>query len=187
MAASTMALYSPAFAGKAVKVALLVSELFSDHGWDIAGLSVDLETFAKNRELEVIHCRWVVLESLGCVFPKLLARNGFKFVEAIWFKARAQIFREGVDLTTCVAGGPLGVVTDPLYPSGSFDPLVLADDPQAFAELKVKEIKNDSWTFGKKSGIPRYDNSLHPFPYSMAEDDSQESFSFFFDEINHCS
>ena len=54
-----------------------------------------------------------------------------------------EIVAMGAIEASCVAGGPLGSASvDPVYPGGAFDLMCMATEPDAFAELKVKDIKN---------------------------------------------
>merc|ERR1712008_11030 len=111
-----------------------------------------------------------MLGFVGCIFPELQpAVDGYEIPS--WFTAGATIFQDYglnylgdsqlvhaqsiivillVEIVLMgsiegyrMGGGPAGRVTDINYPGGNyFDPLGLADDPDSFAELKVKELKN---------------------------------------------
>ncbi|GMP71947.1 hypothetical protein CsSME_00030172 [Camellia sinensis var. sinensis] len=134
MAASTMALSSPSFAGKAIKLSPSTPDLVGR-----GRISMRKTGGKPVRSGSPWYGPDQIFSEGGLDYlgnPSLIHAQS---ILAIW---ACQVILMGAVEGYRIAGGPLGEVTDPLYPGGSFDPLGLADDPEAFAELKVKEIKN---------------------------------------------
>ncbi|CAA6665404.1 unnamed protein product [Spirodela intermedia] len=136
--------YLGPFSGEAPSY--LTGEFPGDYGWDTAGLSADPETFAKNRELEVIHSRWAMLGASGACSraagpQRRQVRRGRVVQGRVpdLQRRRARLPGEpqpgarpehpghlghpghphGAVEGYRVAGGPLGEVTDPLYPAAA--------------------------------------------------------------------
>ncbi|KVI06693.1 hypothetical protein Ccrd_014952 [Cynara cardunculus var. scolymus] len=99
----------------------LNGEVAGDYGYDPFGLGKKPEDFEKYQAFELIHARWAMLGAAGCIIPEAFNKYGANCgPEAVWFKD----------------------FENKLHPGGPFDPLGLAKDPDQFALLKVKEIKN---------------------------------------------
>ncbi|KAK4733112.1 hypothetical protein R3W88_007373 [Solanum pinnatisectum] len=142
MAASTMSLSSPSFAGKAVKLSPSSSEI-TGNGRITMRKIVTKVKLASSGSPWYGPDRVKYLGPLSGEAPSYLTGEfpGDYGWDTAGLSVDPETFVKNRELER-IAGGPLCEVVDPLYPGGSFDPLGLADDPEAFAELKVKEIKN---------------------------------------------
>mmetsp|Transcript_21714 Transcript_21714/g.30194 ORF Transcript_21714/g.30194 Transcript_21714/m.30194 type:complete len:329 (+) Transcript_21714:102-1088(+) len=150
--------------------AWLTGELAGDYGYDPLSIGATEEGVKRLRGYELLHARWAMLSIPGMLLPEYQSyASGNSVVAPVWFETGGAMLDGGlltwygIPIPLPLIGalvveflifgaiedyrkrcdGPLGSGLDPLYPGGLyFDPLGLADDPDAFAELKVKEIKN---------------------------------------------
>ncbi|KAI3758739.1 hypothetical protein L6452_06310 [Arctium lappa] len=144
----------------------LNGEVAGDYGYDPFGLGKKPEDFEKYQAFELIHARWAMLGAAGCIIPEAFNKYGANCgPEAVWFKTGALLldgntlnyFGKNIPINLVLAvvaevvlvgGAEYYRITngldfeDKLHPGGPFDPLGLAKDPDQFALLKVKEIKN---------------------------------------------
>ena len=72
--------------------AYLNREYPDDYRWDNADLGADPTTLERYVEAELIHARWAMLGTLGCLTPEILAKySGVHFDEPIWSQAGAPV------------------------------------------------------------------------------------------------
>jgi hypothetical protein len=158
----------------------LKGEYPGDYGCDIFKLVRLPENYAKLRSQELMNGRWAMLGITGCLVPEMINSNPTPGFEPVWFKTGAQIFSEaGIDYlgvpgfinahslvaVIVVQALLMGVAeyariklspegNDAFYPGGkAFDPLGFSSDPESFAELKVKEIKNGRLAMMAMAGL----------------------------------
>ncbi|XP_076911035.1 chlorophyll a-b binding protein 6A, chloroplastic-like [Bidens hawaiensis] len=130
-----------------------------DFGFDPLRLGEVPENLERFKESELIHCRWAMLAVPGILIPEALGLGN-------WVEAQEWAAVPGGQATYLGNPVPWGTLPTILaieflsiafvehqrsmekdpekkkYPGGAFDPLGYSKDPKAFAEYKVKEIKN---------------------------------------------
>ncbi|XP_021732295.1 chlorophyll a-b binding protein 7, chloroplastic-like isoform X3 [Chenopodium quinoa] len=127
----------------------LIGQLPGDYGFDLAGLGKDPDALLRYYNFEILHARWAMLGALGALIPEILDLSGAShFAEPVWWRvgySKLMVGPEYARYCGIEALEPLGIFLpgDINYPGGVlFDPLNLSNDPVAFEELKVKEMKN---------------------------------------------
>merc|ERR1711886_14460 len=117
----------------------LKGEYPGDYGWDSAGLSADPEILDSTNNIPWFKAGSLIFSDGGLDY---LGNPSLVHAQSIIAVLGCQVVLMGLAEAYRVGGGPAGEGLDALYPGESFDPLGLADDPDTFAELKIKEIKN---------------------------------------------
>merc|ERR1711906_92864 len=78
--------------------AYLDGELAGDYGYDPLGLGKDPEQVAAYRKNELLHARWAMLATIGCIVPE--AANAFgdgtQITGAVWWQTGAAMLDGGL-------------------------------------------------------------------------------------------
>ena len=83
----------------------LTGEHHGDYGCNTAGLVAALVTFERYHEAELVHTRWAMLGTLGCLTLELLGKAGFPIAEPVLFKAGFWVFWGYILCLCCTALG----------------------------------------------------------------------------------
>lgn len=131
--------------------------MVGNYGYDPLGLGKEPSNLTRFQEAELINGRWAMLGVMGMLGVEALGYGNW-MESPLWAVEGGQPTYLGytipLDLKTLAIIEVFAIggaearrfgETDPekrCYPGGAFDPVGLSKDPEKFAELKLKEVKN---------------------------------------------